>query len=294
MIYWSHCKVMIVSEGVAKEGLIQVLDIIDRNPEMRPDISILVADGETPEKILKEAKTVDDVTSYKFRDAMDNQSMLPDYTKGDAWDFIEKLMKEGIEPVASLIRLVYKENRIDFEIGGVAVFKKDKMVGKLNANETEAYLFVINEAKNGVIALDKKASGLPVNLSFEVVKSRCKMTPGYTSGKLVMGIDLQMDVSMTEIEGSADVVKPDQRKKVEKALEEYMKKRIVSVIGKMQQEYDSDIFGFGKSIRNNKPAVWKSVKGNWDEEYKNLSTEVTVKVNITKTVLTSEPIKPGE
>jgi len=150
------------------------------------------------------------------------------------------------------------------------------------------------EAKNGVIALDKKFSGIPVNLSLEVLKSKCKMTPSYVAGKLAMGIDLQMDVAITEIEGTADVIKVEQRKKVEKALEEYMKKRIVNVLGKVQQEYDSDIFGFGKTIRNNMPAVWKSIKGNWDEQFKNLSTEVTVKVNITKTVLTSESIKPGE
>jgi len=143
MIYWSHCKVMVVSEGIAKEGLIQVLDVVDRNPEMRPDISLLIADGQTPEKILKEAKDVADVTSYKFRDAVENQDKLPNYTKGDTWDFIDDLMKEGIEPVASLIRIVYKENKMDFQIGGLAVFKKDKMVGKLNENETEAFLFII-------------------------------------------------------------------------------------------------------------------------------------------------------
>lgn len=294
MIYWSHCKVMVVSEGIAKEGLIQVLDVVDRNPEMRPDISLLIADGQPPDKILKQAKGIDDVTSYKFRDAMDNQSKLPNYTKGDTWDFIDDLMKEGIEPVASLIKIVYKENKIDFQIGGVAVFKSDKMVGKLNENETETFLFIVNETKNGVIALDKKSSGLPVNLSFEILKSKCKMTPSYVSGKLAMGIDLQMDVSMTEVEGTADVIKAEQRKKVEKILEEYIKKRIVNVLGKIQQEYDSDILGFGKTIRNNIPEVWKSVKGNWDEQFRNLSTEVTVKVNITKTVLTSESIKPGE
>jgi len=294
MIYWSHCKVMVVSEGIAKEGLIQVLDVVDRNPEMRPDISLLIADGQPPEKIFKEGKSIDDVTSYKFRDAVDNQDKLPDYTKADTWDFIDQLMKEGVEPVASLIRIVYKENRMDFKIGGLAVFKRDKMVGKLNENETESFLFVINEAKDAVIALDKKASGLPVNLSFEVVKSKCKMVPSYTSEKLAMGINLDMDVSMTEVEGSADVIKPDKRKQVEKILEEYMKKRIVNVIGKVQHEYNSDIFGFGKTYRNNMPSVWKSVKGNWNEEFKNVATEVTVKVNITKTVLTSESIKPGE
>jgi len=294
MIYWSHCKAMIISEGIAKEGVIQVLDIIDRNPEMRPDISILIADGQSPEKILKEAKSIEDVTSYKIRDSMDNQDKLPNYSKGDTWDFISELMKEGIEPTASLVKIVYKNGKKDFQIGGVAVFKKDKMVGKLNENETEAFLFIRNQAKGGVIVLDKKASGIPVNISLEVLKAKCKMTPSYVNGKLAMGVNLDMDVSMTEVEGSEDVIKPDKRKMVEKAFEEYMKKRIVYVIGKAQQEYDSDIFGFGRTIRNNMPTVWKSVKGNWDEQFKNLSTEVTVKANITKTVLTSESIKPGE
>lgn len=294
MIYWSHCKVLIISEKVAKEGVVQVLDIVDRNPELRPDISFLVASEQNAEKIFTASKEKDNVTAYKFRDAMENQPKAPSYTGGDAWDFINDLMKEGIEPTASLINIVYKDGKAEFQIGGIAVFKRDKMVGKLTEKEAEAFLYIINKAKDGVIALDKKSSNLPENLSLEILKNQCKMRPGYSNGKLVMNLDINLDVGITEIEGPEDVIKPDKRKQVEKATAEYLKKDILNVIAKAQQEYDSDIFGFGKSIRNNLPSAWNKVKANWDDEFKTLSTEVNIKVNVVKTSLTSEPIKPGD
>ena len=50
-------------------------------------------------------------------------------------------------------------------------------------------------------------------------------------------------------------------------------------------EYDSDIFGFGESIYRTDLALWKKLKGNWDETFQTLDVEIEPEVHILDTSL---------
>ena len=48
-------------------------------------------------------------------------------------------------------------------------------------------------------------------------------------------------------------------------------------IKKVQEDYQSDIFGFGEVIHRANPKAWKQLESNWDQEFSTL--EVSVKVD---------------
>jgi spore germination protein KC len=109
-----------------------------------------------------------------------------------------------------------------------------------------------------------------------------------------MKINVIVDVSIAEIEGGEDFIKKDKRKELEIKSENYMEQGINNLIVRVQEQYGSDIFGFGNNIENGMPNLWKNFKKNWDEEFKNLKFETVVNVNIKRSELTSQPIKAGE
>jgi len=63
---------------------------------------------------------------------------------------------------------------------------------------------------------------------------------------------------------------------------------------KTQQEYSSDIFGFGVEVHKYHPQYWKKVKKNWDDIFSTLPVELQVDAKIRRTGLVNNPIKKDE
>ncbi|MNP53223.1 Spore germination protein A3 precursor [compost metagenome] len=73
-----------------------------------------------------------------------------------------------------------------------------------------------------------------------------------------------------------------------------LQQNILSVIHKLQQEYQADIFGFGKAVHNDMPQSWRKLEAKWPEEFKELDVQVTSKVVIQSTAKSSRTIKLGD
>ena len=52
-LFWSDAKVVIISESIAREGIIPVIDWINRSSDVRPDIWLLISKGNSASEILK-------------------------------------------------------------------------------------------------------------------------------------------------------------------------------------------------------------------------------------------------
>ncbi|HEX3031841.1 MAG TPA: Ger(x)C family spore germination C-terminal domain-containing protein, partial [Bacillota bacterium] len=61
-----------------------------------------------------------------------------------------------------------------------------------------------------------------------------------------------------------------------------------------QRTYKTDIFGFGKQVRQRRPEVWKEVSGEWDSIFPQLEVKIDTKINIRNSALNSKPLVKGE
>lgn len=68
--------------------------------------------------------------------------------------------------------------------------------------------------------------------------------------------------------------------RAEKATLKEAKRRIKTVLGKMQKEYHADVAGFGNRLRIENPKAWKKVKKDWDEVFSSTPIQYDVKINI--------------
>jgi len=292
--YWSHAKVMIVSKDVAEKGLISVIDFPDRNPEPRADMDIIVADMDKAKDVFKLYGEDISVVSFKLEETLKNEGHISTYKGVSLWSFTRALNGEGISPVAPIIYLSEEGGKKIPKLGGVAVFKVDKMIGKLSEEETEFFSLLNPRIKGGVLVIHNEVDGKVVNVSLKILNGKTTRKPIYINGTITMKINVVVDVTIGEIGGSEDFIKKDMRKELEKKSETYIEKGINNLIIRVQEQYSSDIFGFGNDIKNNIPDLWKNSENNWNEEFKNLRFETVVSVNIKRSELTSQPIKAGE
>lgn len=296
-IFWSHAKVVILSQEVIeeKEKLLSIIDFMKRDAEARDDIMLLVSREKTAKEILKTDIRIHEIISFHLEDMLENQKSVSKYRAVPLWKFVDELSEEGISPTLPTVNVVnYNKKKIS-QIFGTAVFKEAKKVGWLNGIETKAFLFIIDELKGGVITVKE----IPIadkltNISFEIFNNKTKVKPIYEDKKLKMKIDIETLVNIDEIDENIDFTNEKNLEIIQKKGEATIKEMIHSVMKKVQEEYRSDIFGFGEIISRENPKLWKEIKENWDEIFIGLDTQVNVKLKIRGSSLRSKTIKIGD
>ena len=70
--------------------------------------------------------------------------------------------------------------------------------------------------------------------------------------------------------------------------------QIQSLISKLQNNYDSDVLGFGEIFKEDKPKVSEDYKKNKKDIFKNMKTKVNVHMIIKSSNRTIKPIYIGK
>ncbi|MBU3220601.1 endospore germination permease [Clostridium algidicarnis] len=79
MLQGSHAKVFIVSKDIAKEGIVPVIDLIDRDVELRNDMWILISESDTASDILRKGKEGSEIISYELAASIGNSNKIRDF-----------------------------------------------------------------------------------------------------------------------------------------------------------------------------------------------------------------------
>ncbi|SEU29491.1 Ger(x)C family spore germination protein [Paenibacillus sp. NFR01] len=291
-LFWSHSKTIILSEELARNGLIKVIDWYSRDTETRSDVYVFVSDEKNAREVLSSRGTTDSILSFELAQMMRDEPFTSTAPVVEIWDFIDKLETNGASAVAPLI-YTYEKNGQKYErVNGTAVFKRDRMVGKLDGPESKSMLFVRDKIKGGVLAVNNK-EGKPT-YSLEILSSKTKLKPRMVNGKLHMEVDTVTKVGLDEVMTTDAFNKNESLKAIQQRAAEKLQEDLENVIRKAQQEYDADIFGFGQCVHENLPKVWREMEDRWPEEFARLDVTVHSKIMIESTAKTSRAIKLGD
>jgi spore germination protein KC len=124
--------------------------------------------------------------------------------------------------------------------------------------------------------------------------TKTKIKPVYSDGKLSMELDVSITVAIAEIGGSENYISEPGLSKLKKDAEKSLENNIKRVVKKVQNDYDSDIFGFGSIIKDDMPDVWREIENDWEEIYKDLDISVNSDIEIINSALLLKPIKIGD
>lgn len=292
-LYWAHAKIIIISDEIAKKGVVPVIDFINRDAEVRPDVSLIVSREESARKLLRGYDEGHDTLAFHLSDMIQNQSNVSKFPVIETWKFVNYLAQEGESPILPTAHQVRETNQVVPDLYGTAIFKKDKMVGWINGQETQSLLHIRDELKGGLVHTIHMA-GMHTNVTLELFRAKTKLKPIIKDGKLIMTINAKLEVDIAEIDTVRDVIQKKERELLKKETEEMMNKGMINIIKKVQKEYKADIFHFAGTIQREMPDEWKKIKDNWEEVFSELPVEITSEVDIKGSALTSKPIKVSD
>lgn len=298
----SHLRVIILGESLSREGIKSVLDFFIRSAEVRGDIYIVVTKGSDASDALKVLTGLQRVPSQKIHDSLESsEKYWSPIVIMRKYDLLRDIGSEGKEPI--LTSIIVKGNKdvgmskdnvetispsTEIETGTIAVFKKDKLIGWLNEKESSITNTILGKVRSTIREYPYNDNEM-ISLEAKKVRRKIKVVNDQDKPKIIYNEYIEGNI--VEVSDSKDINDPKEIKKIEQVIEENIRQLTENTIKRVQQEFNSDIFGFGQEIRRQQPKMWRNIKDNWDQEFPKLTVEVNVKLKIITTGIIIDPIK---
>ncbi len=292
-LYWSHAKVAIISEELAKDGISKVLDFINRDAEVREDMWVLLSREKSAREIFNSKPKLENILSFQIDNTMRAQESIVRYPAIELYEFLDNIGSKETTTTIPTVKLIDFMGKTEVYITGSAIIKKDKLLGYLGETDTRSMLWVQNKIKAGIYPV-RDVADTQTNVSLEIFRSKTKIKPEVRDGVPIIKINILTDVNIGEIMGHEDFIGEKGRKLLEKDAEAQIKKDIEGVIEKAQKEYKSDFLGFGENIKRSMPSVWRSIEKEWNDIFLDIEVSVEVDIRINGSATTSKPLKVGE
>ena len=293
-LYWAHAKVIVISDQVAREGTIKIIDWINRDSETRSNINILIAKGNLAKEILQSGGNKSNIKSFEIARILKNQVSLSKAPRVESWELVNSIIGKGISAVAPTVQLKTINGEKSPSVMGTAIFSKDKLVGFLDDKETKDMLFIQDKVKGGVLVSRESENNKDIPVSLEIFDNKTKIKPILEDGNIRFNVNVNVNTAIDEIGGSADFIGENGSSKLEQSYERTMEIRIKKLITKIQKEYGVDIFGFGARLKEDKPKTWRAVEKNWQESFRTIHVDVKVNVYIRNSGILSKPLEEGD
>ncbi|HEX3032726.1 MAG TPA: Ger(x)C family spore germination protein [Bacillota bacterium] len=304
-LFFGYANCLIFGEDVAKNIMLDMVELHNRTPLVRDSISLVISSGKASETI----STVDSImTASSSQEIMDLINLSE--TTGAAYpvslqDFCAMLAIPGLEPTAPLIHTVSKEPKVDAQggtdrdaaydvvrigdqkVAGLAAFNGDKLVGYLNPKESLG-LSWITRKKIRAYEVTKLSPGQDTRdaLYFRVAKSKSNIKVKLVDGKPRIQIDVSVLAELRKYYGatSGEFLAPQKIRVMEQKLCDSIRSDIQAALNRGQKELKTDIFGFGFSLFREHPQLWRTkYEGNWKKLFPTLPVEIKVKANVKST-----------
>ncbi|GHH99427.1 Ger(x)C family spore germination protein [Neobacillus kokaensis] len=282
-IFWGHNEVIIIGEKLAREGIQRHIDFFTRHPSPRERSFVFVAKGKAidtlkviPDLERSSAEITRELANFKIGMSVTLKElvqMLIGNTRAAALPWIEVER----EP----------ENKMGLRVNGTAVFKKDKMVGRINDKVTRGVLWLRNEIKLSAVTFEPK--GAEGQISFNLLRSHTELIPKIENGKWKITAKVVTEDDVVENETKLNLMNPKIVKEIEKQLEQEIDDRILMTVKLVQEEMEADIFGFADAFYRHYPDQWSKVKDQWDEKFPEVEVDIKSNAYIRRPGMSTSP-----
>jgi len=290
-LYWSHAKTVIINRSLADEGILPIIDFLARDQETRFSMFLYISDKKTAKEIFQGKDVPSENVSYFLAELKSIKNTIPEYPTATIKSFIVDIYEEGMEPLIPVVSTIEINGESIPDIKGSIVLKEDKALGYLNEDDTRTALLIKDEINGGVFVHTIQEEEETKKMTLEIFKNNTRVIPQYVDGEVMMEIKIDTKLAIGEMMGKIEVTTEKEHLALKDSIEKQIERQCEAMIKKVQKEYGSDIFGFGRAIKAKMPEVWREIGPEWDDRFRDLKVSVESTVQIRNTSLMREPIE---
>jgi spore germination protein len=271
-----HQRLVIIGSEVAKNRNIrEILDFFIREQEARMSVLVMVTEGSAKE--LLEYMETDDIPSMHIYEITENIEKSNKLIEPTSLAKVNALLEAKS---SFLLQNVVKMNN-EIKLSGAAVIKGSTLtqIGFLGEEDLVGLNWLTAASDGGIVKVSEENSDKPVIYELESINS--KVTPKIKSGHLSFQVKVELNGLIIEVaKETDDLAKQENRTKLEKLIQEKVKREIQHSLEKIQQELQVDVIGFHDYVRIEYPKFWSKNKNDWDNLFSQSTIDYEVEVNI--------------
>lgn len=286
-IFWSHIKVIIISENLARSNTLEIFDFFSRNPELRLRTLVAVTPEDTG-KLLEVVPTTDKDPAIYLEKIIENRNLTGKSYGIMLKDFLEDYLDPNVGPVTSRIILDKSKLKPDLKTSGAYVFDGDKLIAPLKEDNTRGLLWLRNKMNDSIMVVDCPYDDKPTTLEIKKAKSSLKSSldnevPRFT-------INVNVDAVLTEQSCLTDFNNREKLGELEKALAADIRKDIEATIT-TAKDLKIDFLGLSRIMHRQHRSEWHKISSKWNTLFRNTEVTIAVKVDINHVSL-AKPLEP--
>lgn len=288
-LYAAQLEIIVLSEEVVNNHLEEVLEYFARDPEARTEIKIIVAKTEDSTKAITLQTLLTSLSSSNIIKSLDLQSKVlgMDYPVT-----LNELLNMYIDPYLEVVlpsMTLYgnyeigdeKENittsspKAIVKIDGSTITKDNKILGYLDLEESKILNLINGKLKETII----KMNYYDGYIIFE--PNRIKVSRELDIKNNIIKINISGYSKTKEIQSNINLKDPKEVKKLNKALNMELEKKITDTFNSIREKYGTDVFGFQELYYRTNYKYFKENCTNWYEDiYPKIKLEVKANVRL--------------
>ncbi|MGD6843512.1 Ger(x)C family spore germination protein [Bacillus infantis] len=284
-LIYSHMRILFISEEIAEEGMLEFLDFMERNREMRDDFNIVLVKDVKAADVLKVTYQFQKSTSLKFHTQLNTMVETwggdPDVKLNDV---ISAWTSPGREPVMAAVAIQgdpEKGSSVDnmkkvtpdalAVLDSLAIFEGGKLKGYLSLEDARNYLWTQDKVTQTSLTIScAKNHYIDIRIYNTTTKTDARMV----DGKAKVTIEIRGE-SFLEGTGCPDPVdKVSTYEDYEEKTEKHIERIVTNTIKTVQENDKIDIFGFGDVVRRKDYKNFKNLHNNWNQYFTEADVEV--------------------
>ncbi|AIW42103.1 Ger(x)C family spore germination protein [Paenibacillus polymyxa] len=308
IISLAHTKLVVIGEKLARAGIGDMMDSLERSTEIRLPVKMLVARGNTGKDVLAIMTAIGRIPANDISGKLETSERLyaGDYAV-TIDDVIRSMSHKGGGPVLTGIGVngnleqAASKNNVDnilpkaiVHINGMGVFKKDRLVHFLTAAQCclgTFHLVVDHRQSNGLVIIQPADNRETIGI--ETLFSATKIHTRMEQGEPIFVINLKQTGAVQEAECSINLQSPEAMKRLQEQWTEETKKVIASTVRDIQRTR-SDVIGFGLALERSHPQQWKRLSHDWSRYFAESTVRIQVTSILKHTQSRTNPYSKGE
>lgn len=298
-LYPNHMQVIIISEDVAKDGILGSLDLFFRDSELQKNFYVLISKDVSANQILKTLTPADSIVSSNIKKSLESDSSYLGITELVTYDELINTYlnpnKEISLPSVTLKGKMKGSDKIDnieqsdsstkVVLSQMAIFKDDKMIGYLDDKQSIALSFIKGKINNTIIKY--KCNG-----GYVVVETTNSKSSINVDNKGNFRIKISGDAAINEVSCDINLENDNSISKINKQVNKEIKKNVNNTIKYVKNNYNSDIFNFLDILYKNQYSLYKKISNDWyKDKFKDSKIDIDVDIKVIEKGNTLKVIK---
>lgn len=302
-LYFAHTDVLVIGKAAAEYGLMEILDLYFRNNDARETVLVTLTEG-TATEILKKLIPPEKMPGAALADILSKESKFSStYPMIKVYQLAQKITSDAGAAGVPVVGFTGKSGDMEstddqkktysqeeIKLMSLGVFKKDRLAGWADREESTGISWLTNQVKGSTIAFRSHSDDSEKQSTFRVSKNKTKLSILKEQDHYTAKVRVKIQGQLLEYNGEGDLSDPETISSVEQSVS----KEIVSLINigwGASRRIGADLAGFADMVHRKYPGDWKEIRKEWPEHFSKIKLDIDVSVSIKRPGLLNKSFK---